>query len=134
MLSLLLPSLSHTTLLWCAISLLSISLLSCWQSPVNMSSDADCNNGDESDIEDDDALPKLKSIWDCHQINKGVVPGPDGLSVAGWTCSWCPGGGRSFKGDNATNALAHVAKIAGKNIMFCKGNIPRNKIIQYRNL
>ena len=81
-----------------------------------MSSDADFNN-EESDI--DVAIPKLKSIWDCHQINKGVVPGLDGTSVAGWTCSWCPGGGRQFKGDNATKALAHVAKIPGKNIMFC---------------
>ena len=73
-------------------------------------------------------------IWDCHQINKGVVYGPDSISVTGWTCSWCPGDGRSFKGDNATKALAHVAKIAGKNIVFCMGNIPRNKIVQYRNL
>ncbi len=47
-----------------------------------MSSDADCNNED-SDIDDDVALPKLKSIWDCHQINKGVVPGPDGTLVSG---------------------------------------------------
>jgi hypothetical protein len=47
---------------------------------------------------------------------------------------WCPGGGHSFKGVNATKALAHVAKIRGKNIHFCKGNIPRNKIIQYREL
>ena len=98
-----------------------------------MSSDAFINNED-SDIDDDVALPKLKSIWDCHQINKGLVPSPDGTSVSGWTCSWCPGGGRSFKGDNATKALAHVAKIPGKNVKFCTGNIPRNKVIQYRNL
>ena len=96
-----------------------------------MSSDADCNN---EDSDDDVVLPKLKSIWDCHQINKGLVPGPDGTLVAGWTCSWCPGGGQSFKGDNATKALAHIAKLAGKNIVFCMGNIPSNKIIQYRNL
>lgn len=79
-------------------------------------------------------LPNLKSIWDCSNMNKAVVTGVDGVPIAGWRCSWCPGGGRFFRGDNATKALAHIAKIEGKNIQFCKGNIPQNKIIQYRNL
>jgi len=106
------------------------------------------NNNDDDDDEDeviinDDAnsstdnavIPtKLKSIWDCNRMNKGLVPGADGIPVAGWTCGWCPGGGRSFKGENATKALAHVAKIKGKNIISCTGNIPRHKIIQYRDL
>jgi hypothetical protein len=92
------------------------------------------NDGDNKGINSRDiVLPPLKSIWDCNQINKGLVPGADSTSVAGWTCGWCPGG-RSFKEDNATKALAHVAKISGKNVQFCKGNIPMQKVVQYRNL
>jgi hypothetical protein len=103
----------------------------------NMLADNNIHNddaGDDKGINSGDiVLPPLKSIWDCNQINKGLVPGADSTSVAGWTCGWCPGG-RSFKGDNATKALARVAKISGKNVQFCKGNIPMQKVVQYRNL
>jgi hypothetical protein len=49
--------------------------------------------GDDSIIIDinDMPLPKLKSIWDCDQINKVVVPGSDGTFVAGLMCGWCLG-------------------------------------------
>jgi hypothetical protein len=56
------------------------------------------NDGDDEGINSRDiVLPSLKSIWDCDQINKGLVPGADGTSVAGWACGWCPRG-CSFKG------------------------------------
>ena len=42
--------------------------------------------------------------------------------------------GGAFKGGNATKAPAHVAKIAGRNIWFCNGNIPQAKLKQYRDL
>ncbi len=47
-----------------------------------------------------------------------------------------PGGAplKAFKGDNATKTLAHIAKISGKNVQFCKGNLPMQKVVQYRNL
>jgi hypothetical protein len=92
------------------------------------------NNNEEDSADSDVTLPRLKTIWECAHINKTVMAGADGVPVSGWTCNWCPHGGRFFKGDNATKALAHVAKITGKNIQFCRGNIPRNKVIQYRNL
>jgi hypothetical protein len=50
------------------------------------------------DVDIDEAvcdLPCLKSIWDCPQMNKAVVPSAGGNHVAGWTCGWCPGGGHS---------------------------------------
>lgn len=92
------------------------------------------NNNEEYSTDSDVTLPNLKTIWGCAHINKTVTTDADGVPVSGWTCNWCPHGGRFFKGDNATKALAHVAKISGKNIQFCRGNIPRNKLIQYRNL
>ena len=64
-------------------------------------------------------------------MNKAAVPGPDGSFVGGWTCGWCPAGKGDFKGDNETKALAHVAKIPGKNIRLCEGNIPKEKLLQY---
>jgi hypothetical protein len=92
------------------------------------------DDGDNEGINSGDfVLPPLKSIWDCDQINKGLVLSADGTSVARWTCGWCFGG-RSFKGDNATKALAHVAKVSGKNVQFWKGSIPMQKVVQYRNL
>lgn len=88
----------------------------------------------EDETATETSIATLKSIWDCPQINKALVPGPDGSFVPGWTCGWCSSGRGTFKGDNATKALAHVAKIQGKNIRFCDGSIPQYKMIQYRNL
>jgi hypothetical protein len=51
-----------------------------------------------------------------------------------WLDMWLVSRGGTFKGDNATKALAHVAKIAGKNICYCYGNIPQFKLKQYRDL
>ncbi len=86
------------------------------------------------EMNSDTSNATLRSVWDCPQINKALVPGPDGAHVPGWICGWCPAGRGSFKGENATKALAHVAKIQRKNIRFCEGNIPQQKLIQYRNL
>ena len=91
------------------------------------------DGGSEGDSISTDALPPLKSIWDCPKLIKGQVSGPQNTMVTGWLCLWCPGGGE-FKGDNATKALAHVAKVAGRNVRFCEGNIPQAKLKQYRDL
>ena len=65
--------------------------------------DGDGDNDEGIDPNGDDVpLPALKMIWDCNNIKKTVVTGVDGVLVAGWSCSWCPNGGRFFKGDNAT--------------------------------
>ena len=88
------------------------------------------------DVNIDQALcdrPCLKSIWNCPQINNSIIPGAGGIHVAGWICGWCSGGW-TFKGDNATKALAHVVKIAGRNFRFCDGNIPQPKLKPYRDL
>jgi hypothetical protein len=86
-------------------------------------------NFEESVNSNDDPLLVLSSIWDCPQINKAVVLGPAGIMVAGWICGWCPPGKGAFKGDNATMALACVAKILRNNIRSCDGNIPLEKML-----
>ena len=100
--------------------------------PHIMSNDI-CENESNTDTTHS-SYPTLKTIWDCPNLNKELIPGPDGGSVPGWICGWCPPGRGNFKGDNATKALARVAKIQGKNIRFCEGNIPQQKLIQCRNL
>ena len=92
-------------------------------------------HNDESNVDTaDSSFLILRKIWDCPNLNKALVPGRDGTSVPGWICGWCPPGRGFFKGDNATKALAHVAKIPRMNIRMCDGNIPQHKLLQYRNL
>ena len=57
-----------------------------------------------------DELIVLDTIWEDDMIERHT-----GLDT--WNCKWCK---KTFKGINATKALAHVLRISGKSISGCK--------------
>jgi hypothetical protein len=84
------------------------------------------------------ALPALDCIWDCEMIKK-VIFENGGQHHQGWLCGFCPLAGNRreavpFKSQNATKALCHVLKFKNQDIRTCLGNIPADKVAQYKNL
>ena len=71
----------------------------------------------------DEAPEFLSSIWDDPHIVRVITE----KGSKEWKCLWC---GWQFKGQNATKALNHVAKITGQNVRVCIGNI----CVGYRQL
>lgn len=80
---------------------------------------------------EDKGLATLTSIWDCPKMIKLLVDGGKGSLVPGWRCGWCK---TERKGDNATKALNHVAKISKKGVSWCTTNIPQPYLLKYRDL
>ena len=86
---------------------------------------------------DDDPLPALRNIWDCPMINKSIGFDQKTMkSYEGWSCGWCMNASDHppFRGANASKALWHVLRESGHDIRPCKGNIPENRMRQYRDL
>jgi hypothetical protein len=48
-----------------------------------------------------------------------------------WTCGFCKS---SFKGRNATKALAHVAKLRKMHISPCTATIPEDRAVRFQEL
>ena len=48
-----------------------------------------------------------------------------------WQCLWCT---EDYGGHNATKCLHHAARIRGKGIKICSGDIPDNHYKRYYNL
>jgi hypothetical protein len=69
-----------------------------------------------SNINDPPPEEGFQSVWDDPHIVKLYLDGGEKQ----WKCCWC---GRTFKHHNATKALFHVNKIAGRNIKCCTGNM-----------
>jgi len=91
------------------------------------------------DLEKEEVLPVLSSIWECPMIKKVARFDNNGKSYAGWTCGWCPSGDdgsvpKPFWSMNAAKVLVHVAKLTGFDIRPCPGRIPAAKSRQYRDL
>ena len=70
---------------------------------------------DDADDEAEEALPPLKSIWDCGKILKTRDPVTNRAKMK---CDHC---GMEVA-RNATKMLFHVAKMKGGDIKICKGN------------
>jgi len=113
----------------------------------NMSQDDDdfldalINQNDEetNEEEEDGPLPVLRIIWDCPMITRTVGIDDNGNSFSGWSCGWCmkrPDGTEvpPFRGANARKALWYVWKEPGHDIRPCRGNIPRQKMRQYKEM
>ena len=115
----------------------------------NMSQDEDddfldalINQNDEetNEEEEDGPLPVLRIIWECPMITRTVgIDDSTRNSFSGWSCGWCmkrPDGTEvpPFRGANARKALWHVLKEPGHDIRPCRGNIPRQKMRQYKEL
>ena len=71
-------------------------------------------------------LKDIKTIWDDEYIKKTLVDDKES-----WQCLWCK---QSFRGINATKALAHVSKSQGRHIKLCKGKIDDRYAERYRLL
>ena len=69
-------------------------------------------------------LADIRTIWDDDFIVKTMIENKEG-----WKCLWCE---QSFRGINATKALAHVSKSSGKHIKACKGKIDDRYAERYR--
>jgi hypothetical protein len=112
----------------------------------NMSQDDDdfldalINQNDEQNEEEEDGpLPVLRNIWECPMLTRTVRIDDNRKSFSGWSCAWCMKRSDGtevppFRGANATKALWHVLKEPGHDIRPCQGNIPRQKMWQYKEL
>jgi hypothetical protein len=91
------------------------------------------------DVDADEELPVLNSIWECPMINKFAGFDDNRKPFSGWTCGWCPlendgSQAKPFRSMNATKALVHVAKVSGYDVRPCRGRIPAEKGRQYQDL
>ena len=71
---------------------------------------------DDADDEAEEALPPLKSIWDCGKILKTRDPATNRAKMK---CDHC--GMEVIR--NATKMLYHVAKMRGADIKICEANL-----------
>ena len=97
------------------------------------------NDEEKNEEEADGPLPVLRIIWECPMITRTVGIDDNGNSFSGWSCGWCmkrPDGTEvpPFRGANARKALWHVLKEPGHDIRPCRGNIPRQKMRQYKEM
>lgn len=58
---------------------------------------------------------RVLSVWDFEHVQKNGLPNDKKTQT--WTCAWCR---QTFKHWNATKALFHLTKIAGKDVRICK--------------
>ena len=96
-------------------------------------------NDEQNDEEEDGPLPVLRNIWECPMLTRTVGIDDTGKSFSGWSCGWCMKRSDGtevppFRGANARKALWHVLKEPGHDIWPCRGNIPRQKMRQYKEL
>ena len=75
------------------------------------------NNNDDDDDGGGKQLSTILSVWDDNDINLD--------DAGGWTCGFCRS---TFKGRNATKALAHVAKTPRMHIRMCSAKIPEHRM------
>jgi len=95
-------------------------------------------NDEQTEEEEDGPLPVLSNIWECPMLTRTVGIDETGKSFSGWSCGWCMKRSDGtkvppFQGANARKALLHVLKEPGHDIWPCRGNIPRQKLQQYKN-
>jgi hypothetical protein len=96
-------------------------------------------NDEQTEEEEDGPLPVLSNIWECPMLTRTVGIDETGKSFSGWSCGWCMKRSDGTKvplfwGANARKALWHVLKEPGHDIRPCRGNIPRQKMRQYKEM
>jgi hypothetical protein len=87
------------------------------------------NEADFIQLDDEDELSELTSIWGCPKIQKGH---DEKSGKPKWTCLWC---GETFLTWNATKAMMHVLRKSGQNVKVCRpGRIPLKYLKRYEAL